>query len=111
MTHTVTISCYRSDGAGAPGRFQDYDVPLEQETSLQELLMYIGDRLDPTLAFYRHAACRQGLCGECTVRLDGKAALACTTPVAPGAGPLRVEPFRREQVIRDLLCHLNGTKA
>ena len=42
------------------------------------------------------------------MRLNGKAALACTAPVAPDAGTLKVEPFRREQVIRDLLCHLNG---
>ena len=111
MSHTVTITCYRSDGPGAPGRFQDYEVPLEQETSLQELLMYINENLDPTLAFYKHAACRQGLCGECNVRLNGKAALACTTPVAPEAGVLKVEPYRRERVIRDLLCHLNESSS
>jgi succinate dehydrogenase/fumarate reductase-like Fe-S protein len=108
MSRTIRISCYRSDGPGAPGRFQDYEVPVERETSLQDLLMYIGEHLDPTLAFYKHAACKQGLCGECNVRLNGKAALACTAPVGPDAGAITVEPFKRERVIRDLLCHLTG---
>ena len=62
MSRTVRISCYRCEGPGAAGRFQDYEVPVERETSLQDLLMYIGEHLDPTLAFYKHAACKQGLC-------------------------------------------------
>lgn len=104
----IRINCYRADGPESTGRFQEYEVPLERETSLQDVLMYIHANLDPTLAFYRHAACTQGLCGECIVRLDGKAALACTTPVQPGPEPLQVEPYRRERVIRDLLCRLGS---
>jgi len=108
MTTTVRISCYRADGPGDPGRFQHYEVPLERETSLQDLLVYISENLDPTLAFYKHAACRQGLCGECNVRLNGRSALACTAPVRPDAGTLTVEPYKRELVIRDLMCHLGA---
>ena len=108
MSPTVRISCYRSEGPGEPGRFQVYEVPVARETSLQDLLVYINENLDPTLAFYKHAACRQGLCGECNVRVDGRAVLACTAPVRPEAGAITVEPFKRERVIRDLLCRLTG---
>lgn len=109
MSKTIRMSCYRSDGPGAEGRFQVYEVPVERETSLQDLLMYISDHLDPTLAFYKHAACKQGLCGECNVRLNGRAALACTVAVSAESGPITVEPFRRETVIRDLLCRMTGS--
>ena len=111
MSRTVRISCYRCEGPGAAGRFQDYEVPVERETSLQDLLMYISEHLDPTLAFYKLAACKQGLCGECNVRLNGKAALACTVPVAADSAPLALEPYRRERLIRDLLCHLDHPDA
>jgi succinate dehydrogenase/fumarate reductase-like Fe-S protein len=104
MSKTLSIHCYRCAGPGAPGRFQEYLVPLERETSLQEVLQQIGGQIDPTLAFYQHAACRQGLCGECLVRVNGKAALACTMPVSAESGVLMVEPVSRERVIRDLLC-------
>jgi succinate dehydrogenase / fumarate reductase iron-sulfur subunit len=106
MSTTLRISCFQAEGPGDPGRFQDYEVPLERETSLQDLLVYISENLDPTLAFYKHAACRQGLCGECNVRLNGRAALACTAPVRPEVLAITVEPYRRDRVIRDLLCHL-----
>jgi len=108
MADSIRINCYRTDGPGAPGRFQEYEVPLDRETSLQDVLLRIHASLDPTLAFYKHAACTQGLCGECIVRLDGKAVLACTAPVRPGVELHQVEPLRREQVIRDLLCRLGS---
>lgn len=105
MSHTLSIRCYRSAGPRDPGRFQEYQVPLERETSLQDLLQYIVGRIDPTLAFYQHAACRQGLCGECRIRVNGKAALACTTPVSADSAVLVLEPIDRERVARDLLCN------
>jgi succinate dehydrogenase/fumarate reductase-like Fe-S protein len=109
MRKTVKISCYRAEGPGTQGRFQEYDVPVDSETSLQDVLMYISENLDPTLAFFKHAACRQGICGQCTVKLNGKACLACVALVPVDSGTVTVEPVSRERVIRDLLCNLGGS--
>jgi succinate dehydrogenase/fumarate reductase-like Fe-S protein len=109
MEGTAKIRCYRTDGPGVPGRFQEYEVPVGGETSLQDLLMYISENIDPTLAFFKHAACRQGLCSECNVRMNGKACLACTALVSADSGVVTVEPVSQERVIRDLLCHLGGS--
>ena len=107
MEGTAKIRCYRTDEPGGQGRFQEYEVPVAGETSLQDLLMYISENIDPTLAFFKHAACRQGVCGACNVRLDGKARLACTATVTRDAGVITVEPVNRSKVIRDLLCDLD----
>lgn len=109
MRRTVKISCYRAEGPSAQGRFQEYEVPVEGETSLQDILMYISENIDPTLAFFKHAACRQGLCGRCTVRLNSKACLACTALVPADVGMVTVEPVSRERVVRDLLCREGGS--
>ncbi len=109
MEGTAKIRCYRTDESGAQGRFQEYEVPVNGETSLQCLLMYISENIDPTLAFFKHAACRQGVCGECNVRLNGKARLACTALVSADSGTITVEPVNQKKVIRDLLCSLGDS--
>jgi succinate dehydrogenase/fumarate reductase-like Fe-S protein len=109
MIRTLKVRCYRTEGASGQRRFQEYEVPVDGETSLQGILMYINENVDPTLAFFKHAACRQGLCGRCTVKLNGKACLACTAPVPADAELITVEPISEERVIRDILCDLGGS--
>lgn len=65
-----------------------------------DLLMKIKEDLDGTLAF--RYACRMGLCGACTVKINGKPRLACTTMVADLGGEITVEPIT-EKVIKDLV--------
>ncbi len=108
MHSTVKVVCYRSDGPGTSERFQEYQVPVEKETSLYNLLMFISENLDPTLAFFKHAACKQGLCSRCAVKLNGKVCLACTEPVSAQAGTVTVEPINKNRVLRDLVCVSGG---
>lgn len=39
-------------------------------------LIHIKNTIDPTLAFRR--SCREGICGSCSMNIDGRNALACT---------------------------------
>lgn len=103
MNRTIKVRCYRSEGPGDSGCFQEYEVPIEEETSVQEVLLYIGENLDPTLTFFKHAACKQGLCARCTIRFDGKVCLACTTPIPGLAESITLEPVFKDKVLRDLL--------
>ncbi len=59
------------------------------------------ERLDPSLA-YRYS-CRSGLCGTCTVVIDGRAGLACQTALDPGARRITIAPLGGFPVIRDLI--------
>lgn len=55
---------------------------------------------DPTVAF--RYSCRSGLCGTCTVLLDGRPVLACQTPV-PSAPAADLAPLGGYPVVRDLV--------
>ena len=59
------------------GRFRTVDVP-----SGTPLLWVLRDVLDLKGTKF---GCGMGLCGACTVHLDGKAVRSCTTPVSAAA--------------------------
>jgi succinate dehydrogenase/fumarate reductase-like Fe-S protein len=81
---------------------QDYEVPVPtgEGWTIEDLLDFIAERLDPSLAYYRHSLCRQGICGRCAVRANGVAVLACSHP-AEGE-ELLLEPAG-VRVVRDLV--------
>ena len=82
---------------------QTYSFELEDHLTFSILdgLEYIYQHLDPTLAFYHHAACLQAACGKCMVRANGKPVLACKQKLEPGG--LLLEPFGKE-VVKDLVA-------
>lgn len=53
------------------------DIKAEDRKTVMDLLEYIGDNLDGTLSFFSHSACRQGICGRCAVKVNGRVRLAC----------------------------------
>lgn len=101
MTETV-IKIKR---AAADRRWvQTYTVPVPDDggLSIMGALDWIRCNVDPTLAYFSHAACHQAACGRCMVKANGKIVLACVTGIAAGE-PLVLEPWN-EKVIRDLVC-------
>ena len=54
-----------------------------------DVLDYIYQNLDSTLAYYDHAGCALGICARCTGRINGKAGLFCQVPVS---GDVTLEP-------------------
>jgi len=83
-------------------RFDVYQVPLEEKMSVFNALEYIHSYIDPSLAFY--TSCRIGKCMGCTMMINGKRRLACTTLVE---GDLILEPDTRFAVIRDLVVDMS----
>ena len=71
--------------------------------TVQTLLRYIYENLDPTLAF-RDYRCGSGLCNTCLVRVNGKTKRSCETLVPQGE-ELQIEPASG-RVIRDLVTEL-----
>ncbi len=82
-------------------RYLDYEVPLEEGMSAMDVLDYIYQNLDSTLAYYDHAGCGLGICARCTGRVNGKAGLFCQVPVT---GDVTLEPTSPTRVLRDLVC-------
>ncbi|MFQ9510138.1 MAG: 2Fe-2S iron-sulfur cluster-binding protein [Lachnospiraceae bacterium] len=74
--------------------------PEDEVISVMNVLEEIYHKLDPTLAFFSHAACKQAACGKCMVRKNGKVVLACKELAAD---EMLLEPYN-SKVIRDLMC-------
>ena len=92
----------------APGegaRVQSYDVDAGADTTVLDALVAIQRTEDPTLAF--RYACRVGMCGSCTMVVDGRERWACRTRLGSlGAGPVSVRPLYHFPVLRDLVVDM-----
>lgn len=66
-----------------------------------DALIWIKNNVDPTLTFRR--SCREGVCGSCSMNIDGRNWLACTQAIDDIEGPVRVFPLSHMQVVKDLV--------
>ena len=46
---------------------------------LLDAVIYIKNNVDPSIAFRR--SCREGICGSCSMNVNGTNTLACLTPI------------------------------
>ena len=96
--YSVRVARFDPERDAAP-RYQDFPVPIPEGWSLLNVLTYIYEELDPTLAFY--GPCRIGKCVACHVKVNGKTRLACTE-LAPQQD-MTLDPMTHRALIRDLL--------
>lgn len=80
--------------------FQKYDVPWEENMTAMDVLDYIYQHLDGTLAYYDHAACKLGICARCLGRVNGRPGLLCQADVS---ADMTIEPPSGKTIIRDLV--------
>ena len=73
--------------------------------TLLEALIYIKENIEPTLNF--DYGCKSGVCGACSVRVNGKEKLACSYNPQDGD---RVEPLKYYPQKRDLIVDKSSQK-
>jgi len=76
---------------------QSYKIKKAVNTLL-EALIYIKENIKPELNF--DYGCKSGVCGACSVRVNGKEQLACS--FEPKDGDV-VEPIKYSPILRDLI--------
>ena len=69
-----------------------------------DVLISIKDEIDSTLSFRR--SCREGVCGSCSMNIDGTNTLACTKAVSDIDGDITIYPLPHMPVIKDLVTNL-----
>ncbi len=83
-------------------RFEEYQVPCSRARRVLDVLEYIQEELDPTLAWRPHL-CRDSCCSACWLQVDGRKRMACTTVLDETRGPIVLEPLPGYALIRDLV--------
>ena len=84
--------------------WQQFEVEAEPTDRVLDLLHYIRDEHDGTLAFRR--SCGHGICGSDAMVINGKNRLACKTLVKDLKQPITVEPLKGFRVIKDLVVDM-----
>jgi succinate dehydrogenase / fumarate reductase iron-sulfur subunit len=100
---TRRFKVYRYDpDTGDNPRTDTFDVDTEKcgPMVLDALIQMKGDT-DPSLTFRR--SCREGICGSCSMNIDGTNTLACTKPIDEVKGEVRIYPLPHLPVIKDLV--------
>ncbi|MGI4851820.1 MAG: succinate dehydrogenase iron-sulfur subunit [Janthinobacterium lividum] len=69
-----------------------------------DALNKIKNEIDPTLTFRR--SCREGVCGSCSMNIDGTNTLACTKHIGDIKGDVKIYPLPHMPVIKDLVPDL-----
>ena len=95
----VTVSRFDPEKDEAPYH-QTFPVPLTEGMAVLQALDYIYENLDPTLSYYDHGICAQGICKQCSARVNGKTELICQFQVVED---LLVEPLPKFAVVKDLV--------
>ena len=102
-TRTRTFKIYRYDpDSGENPRYDTFEVDLDTcGPMVLDALIKIKSEQDATLTFRR--SCREGICGSCSMNMDGKNGLACTTAIEDLKGDVRITPLPHMDVIKDLV--------
>jgi succinate dehydrogenase/fumarate reductase iron-sulfur protein len=86
----------------AASRLVRYRVPRRDNMTVLDALVYIQRYHDRSLSF--RFACRLGMCGTCTVMVNGVPRWACRTSVERlRVDTLRITPLRHLPVIKDVM--------
>jgi fumarate reductase iron-sulfur subunit len=80
--------------------YQTYEVPFEPRMTVMDVLDYVYENLDPTLAYHSHTSCHRRVCSRCNITVNDKPGLSCHTEVT---GDITINPLPRYKIIRDLV--------
>ncbi len=102
-----TFKVYRWDpDSGENPRLDTFEIDLDSCGSMVlDALFYINNEHDSTLAYRR--SCREGICGSCSMNIDGLNTLACLKPIEDVEGDVRVYPLPHMPVVKDLVPDLS----
>lgn len=106
---TFNIYRWNPDDAENP-RIDSYTIDLSKHGPMVlDALIYIKDNVDSTLTFRR--SCREGICGSCSMNIDGTNTIACTKAIDDCKGDVKIMPLPHMPVVKDLVPDLTHVYA
>src|SRR3954464_12427033 len=107
MTRVKTFKIYRWDpDQGGNPTIDAYEIDLDQcGPMVLDAIIKIKNEVDSTLTFRR--SCREGICGSCSMNIDGLKPLACLKPIEDVKGDVKISPLPHLPVVKDLVPDLS----
>ncbi|WP_421730337.1 succinate dehydrogenase iron-sulfur subunit [Brevundimonas sp.] len=102
-----TYKVYRYDpNVDANPSWDEFEVSADDHgPMLLDALIHIKNEIDPTLSFRR--SCREGICGSCSMNIDGRNTLACTKGMDEcSSNTIAIGPLPHQPVVKDLVTDL-----
>ena len=99
---------YRYDpDLGENPRTDVYEVDLDScGPMVLDALLKIKGEMDASVSLRR--SCREGICGSCSMNIDGENTLACTKAIDEIKGDVKVYPLPHQPVVKDLVTDLSN---
>ena len=95
---------------GQNPRVDTYIIDLDKcGPMVLDAIIYIKNEVDGTLTFRR--SCREGICGSCSMNIDGVNTLACLKAIEDIKGEVKIYPLPHMKVIKDLVPDLTQVYA
>ena len=101
-----TFEIYRwSPDDDANPRIDSFEVDLDRcGPMVLDALIKIKSEQDSSLTFRR--SCREGICGSCSMNIDGTNTLACLKSIDDVKGTVKIYPLPHMPVVKDLIPDL-----
>lgn len=105
-TRIKRVEVYRWDpDTDANPRIDCYEIDLDHcGEMVLDLILTIKNQIDTSLTFRR--SCREGVCGSCSMNINGKNTLACISPISDYKGTIKILPLPHMEVIKDLVADM-----
>jgi succinate dehydrogenase / fumarate reductase iron-sulfur subunit len=102
-----SFKIYRWDpDSGDNPRTDTFEIDLDQcGPMVLDALIKIKNEIDSSLTFRR--SCREGICGSCSMNIDGLNTLACLKPIEDVKGDVKIAPLPHMPVVKDLVPDLS----
>ena len=101
------FTVYRYDpDSGENPRYDTFEIDLDNcGPMVLDALIKMKSEADPTLTFRR--SCREGICGSCSMNIDGRNTLACTKGWEEcSSSTISIAPLPHQPVVKDLVTDL-----
>jgi succinate dehydrogenase / fumarate reductase, iron-sulfur subunit len=109
---TVIIKIKRQATPTSPSRWEEFSIPYKPNMNVISALMDIA--ADPvtrdgkaTTPITYDSNCLEEVCGSCAMLINGRARMACSALIDNLEQPIRLEPFSKFPVVRDLAVDRN----
>src|SRR5579863_519298 len=104
---SVIIKIKRQPNPSEKSRWEEFELPHKPGMNVISCLMDIAANPvtrdgKPTTPITYDSNCLEEVCGSCAMLINGRARMACSALVDKLEQPIRLEPFSKFPVIRDL---------